>query len=60
MRLKFALIALATLGGAALPAGFAFCGKCGMPLKKDTCSQCGAALIEGFEFCGRCGAKVVP
>jgi len=46
--------------GATLPAGFAFCGKCGMPLKKDTCGRCGAALVEGFQFCGRCGAKVAP
>jgi molecular chaperone DnaK len=39
------------------PKGFAFCGKCGMALKKDTCGSCGAALVEGFAFCGRCGAK---
>jgi predicted amidophosphoribosyltransferase len=44
--------------GARLPPGFAFCGKCGMPLKKETCGQCGAALVEGFAFCGKCGAKV--
>jgi molecular chaperone DnaK len=43
---------------ARVPAGFAFCGKCGMPLKKDTCGSCGAALVEGFKFCGKCGAKV--
>jgi molecular chaperone DnaK len=44
--------------GARLPPGFAFCGKCGMPLKQDACGQCGAALVEGFAFCGKCGAKV--
>lgn len=44
--------------GARLPRGFAFCGKCGVPLKKDACSACGAALVEGFQFCGSCGAKL--
>jgi molecular chaperone DnaK (HSP70) len=44
--------------GARLPKGFAFCGKCGVPLKKDACSSCGAALVEGFSFCGKCGAKL--
>jgi molecular chaperone DnaK len=44
--------------GARVPPGFAFCGKCGMPLKKDACSQCGAAMVDGFSFCGKCGAKV--
>jgi molecular chaperone DnaK len=44
--------------GARLPEGFAFCGKCGVPLKKDACSACGAALVEGFSFCGKCGAKI--
>ena len=43
--------------GAAMPPGFAFCGKCGMPLKPDCCSACGASLMEGFAFCGKCGAK---
>jgi molecular chaperone DnaK len=43
---------------AQLPPGFAFCGKCGTPLKKDRCRTCGAALAEGFQFCGRCGAKL--
>src|SRR5262249_53214055 len=41
--------------GARLPPGFAFCGKCGVPLKKDACSACGAALVVGFTFCGKCG-----
>lgn len=44
--------------GATLPKGFAFCGKCGMPLKKDACGACGAATVEGFEFCGKCGARL--
>lgn len=44
--------------GARLSPGFAFCGKCGMPLKAQACGKCGAALVEGFSFCGRCGAKV--
>ena len=44
--------------GARLPPGFAFCGKCGVPLKKDACSACGAALVEGFKFCGKCGARI--
>jgi len=44
--------------GALLPPGFAFCGKCGVPLKKEECSACGAALVEGFSFCGKCGAKL--
>jgi adenylate cyclase len=44
--------------GAQVPPGFAFCGKCGVPLKKDACSACGAALVEGFQFCGQCGAKI--
>lgn len=43
--------------GAAMPPGFAFCAKCGVPLRKDTCGACGAALLEGFAFCGKCGAK---
>lgn len=45
---------------ARLPPGFAFCGKCGMALKKDACAACGAALVEGFQFCGKCGARVEP
>ncbi len=44
--------------GAQLMPGFAFCGKCGVPLKKENCSTCGAQLMEGFEFCGKCGGKV--
>jgi molecular chaperone DnaK len=44
--------------GARVSKGFAFCGKCGVALKKDACGACGAALVEGFAFCGRCGAKV--
>ena len=44
--------------GARVPPGFAFCGKCGCPLKKDKCGRCGAALVEGFKFCGKCGEKV--
>jgi molecular chaperone DnaK len=44
--------------GARLPKGYAFCGKCGVPLKKDACSACGAALVEGFQFCGKCGARI--
>ncbi len=43
---------------ARLPKGFAFCGQCGMALKKDACSACGAALVEGFQFCGKCGARL--
>jgi predicted amidophosphoribosyltransferase len=41
-----------------MPPGHAFCGKCGVPLRKDACSACGAALPEGFRFCGKCGAAV--
>jgi molecular chaperone DnaK len=44
--------------GGEMPPGYAFCGKCGVPLRKDECGQCGAALLEGFRFCGRCGAEV--
>ncbi len=44
--------------GAQVPEGFAFCGKCGVPLKKQSCGKCGAALQEGFAFCGKCGEKV--
>jgi hypothetical protein len=43
---------------ARVPKGFAFCGKCGVPLKKDSCSACGDALVEGFQFCGKCGARL--
>ena len=43
--------------GASFPPGFAFCGKCGMPLKKENCSKCGAAFVEGFAFCGKCARR---
>jgi hypothetical protein len=43
--------------GASMPPGYAFCGKCGVPLRKNCCRACGAALLEGFAFCGRCGAE---
>ncbi len=43
--------------GAAMPEGYAFCGKCGVPLQPKCCRACGAALLEGFSFCGKCGAK---
>jgi molecular chaperone DnaK len=42
--------------GGDMPPGYAFCGRCGVPLKKDACGACGAALQEGFRFCGQCGA----
>jgi molecular chaperone DnaK len=41
-----------------VPAGYAFCIRCGTPLKKDCCGGCGAALVEGAAFCGKCGKKV--
>ena len=43
---------------AQVPVGFAFCGKCGVPLAKKACVSCGSALQEGFSFCGKCGKAV--
>jgi predicted amidophosphoribosyltransferase len=43
--------------GAEMPAGYAFCGKCGVPLQAKSCRACGAALLEGFGFCGKCGTR---
>lgn len=45
--------------GAKLAEGYAFCGKCGMPLKKTNCSSCGTVLVEGFDFCVKCGEKII-
>lgn len=42
--------------GAAVPAGMAFCSKCGNKIQlKIPCSQCGHPLTEEDNFCPKCG-----
>lgn len=42
---------------AEVPAGFKFCGSCGIPLI-ITCGKCGAEVPPGFKFCGACGTPL--
>src|ERR1700694_3427194 len=42
--------------GASNPAGYRFCGRCGVALTLSSCPSCGTANPEDQVFCGQCGS----